>query len=145
MEKRAAAGPEGAPGARAPLAVVCLGEWAARGRPGEGLEPAPRWFPCPGCGAPLGYRGGGLPQSGTPGPELGVGWGSKNAGLGFLGEAGVCLSPSGRLSCGLQSCGQRPGLLLPEETGSCLESEQAWELAKDGDSAWGLRVWGRQM
>jgi hypothetical protein len=30
MEKRAAAGPEGAPGARAQLAVVCLGEWAAR-------------------------------------------------------------------------------------------------------------------
>lgn len=30
MEKRAAAGLEGAPGARAQLAVVCLGEWAAR-------------------------------------------------------------------------------------------------------------------
>lgn len=30
MEKRAAAGPEGAPGARAQLAVVCLGKWAAQ-------------------------------------------------------------------------------------------------------------------
>lgn len=32
MEQRAAAGPEGAPGARAQLAVVCLGEWAAQAR-----------------------------------------------------------------------------------------------------------------
>lgn len=38
MEKRAAAGPDAAPGARAQLAVVCLGEWAARAR--RGLSPA---------------------------------------------------------------------------------------------------------
>lgn len=39
MEQRAAAGPEGAPGARAQLAVVCLGEWAAQPRAAPGPDP----------------------------------------------------------------------------------------------------------
>lgn len=55
MELRAVAGPEGAPGARAQLAVVCLGEWAAqaagsgpgsrrprRARTGPSAPPSPR-------------------------------------------------------------------------------------------------------
>lgn len=88
MEKRAAAGPEGAPGARAPLAVVCLGEWAARGRAGwEGLEPELRWLPRPGT---LGLPKREPPTTAEPQARS---WGDEKAGLGFLGEAGVFLSP----------------------------------------------------
>lgn len=42
MEKRVVAGPEGAPGPRAQLAVVCLGEWAAWAGRGPGLPFSPR-------------------------------------------------------------------------------------------------------
>lgn len=74
------------------------------------------------------------------------GWGgeARTPALGSWGRLGfACRLQAARLSCGLQSCGQRPGLLLPEEeTLCCLESGQAWELAKDGDSAWGVEGLG---
>lgn len=53
MEKRAAAGLEGAPGARAQLAVVCLGEWAGRVRvPRVAAPPRALTDPLSGRGIP---------------------------------------------------------------------------------------------
>lgn len=106
MELRAVAGPEGAPGARAQLAVVCLGEWAARAAeagPGSRRPRRPDGTLRPALSLRPGVRGGagelGACWVAAPSGDAGGGCACRRrrapgaSGAADKGEAGGPLSP----------------------------------------------------